>query len=313
MSFVLILDVAYEEEIVRYRFESSLGFVFEKALYLPYTQFSGTFIGQVEAPFEAAQVQCVTAEYRSRIVHYGMPDKIVVKQEKSHYKVTVTSRSYTMLLAQNEPYPRINTNVTLQSLCQRNLVCDRINYEDPTPQVGNIYVREHSTVWDAAVAYCIKASGRYPYISGCNTVMMTVGDRRNVDISGKVLLERGSEAQSGRILSDVYMKELDDDYPFEAHDTSAASMGIVRTRYYPLDMQWLYDPQVGLQHKLDISNRAAKVKSCSYLGYLGEDLMDTVTGGGMSGKRINSIRVKGSPEGVITTLKAYDDRYGQRS
>ena len=69
MSFVLILDVAYEEEIVRYRFESSLGFVFEKALYLPYTQFSGTFIGQVEAPFDAAQVQCVTAEYRSRIVH----------------------------------------------------------------------------------------------------------------------------------------------------------------------------------------------------------------------------------------------------
>lgn len=313
MGCVLILEVDRGLTTENIRLNNCLAFVYEKALYLPYAEFGGTFFGDASAPFDASQVLSVKAELNSAQLHYGMPDSIGIEQRGSFYRVKVRSRSYTMLLAQNEPYPRINTNVTLKNLCQRNLSCDRISYEDPTPTVGNIYVKEHSTVWDAAVAYCIKASGNYPYISGRNKVMMTMDDRRTVDISGRTLLEKESLAQSGRILSDVYMKELGDDYPFEAHDASAADMGIVRTRYYPLDMQWLYDPQVGLQHKLDISNRAARIKSCSYLGYMGEDLMDRVTGGGLTGKRINSLKISGSPKGIITTLKAYDDRYGQRS
>lgn len=313
MRCTLILEIRRNGSTENVRFENCLSFVYEKALYLPYAQFDGTFFGEAAAPFDASQVLSVRALLDSRELHYGMPDKVSIEQRGSFYKVRVNSRSYTMLLAQNEPYPGINTNVTLKTLCSGALDCNRISYEDPTPVVGNIYAKEHSTVWDAAVAYCIKACGNYPYISGRNTVMMTMDDRRTVDISDRTFLEKGSEAQSGRILSDVYMKELGDTYPYEAHDASAADKGIVRTRYYPLDMQWLYDPQVGLQHKLDISNRAAKVKSCTYSGYAGEDLMDRVTGGGLTGMRINSMRISGSPKGIFTTLKAYDDRYGQRS
>ncbi|MBQ8965937.1 hypothetical protein [Ruminococcus sp.] len=289
-----------------------LEMMFEKALYVPYTRFEGVFYEDGAPDFMAGQILDVRVRLDGVEIHYGMADGVRVVQEGSGFRVRVKSRGYTLLLAQNEPYPRINSNVTLKSLCQANLVCSAVSYEEDTPVVRNIYVNEGSKVWDAAVAYCIKASGRYPYIHGAGTVMMTAGAAEYIDYSGCVVTEVFTEINSSSVLSDVYMKELEDDYPFEAHDTSAAAMGIVRSRYYPLDMQWLYDPQVGLQHKLDYSNRAMRTAGFTYEGWKQEDLMDIALSGITAGKRINYIRVIGGKRGIFTTVKAYDDRYGQK-
>ena len=289
--------------------ENCLEFGYEKALYVPYTQFYGTFYAYGSPSFTAGVL-----DSKRHFIKPGLPDEVSIVRSGSGYRVRVKSRSYTLLLAQNQPYPRINSNVTLKSLCQANLTCPEISYEDPTPTVGNIYVNEGSTVWEAAVAYCIKASGNYPFISGNNIVRMTVGNSRVIDYSDELITAQTSSLSTDAVLSDVYMKELGDTYPFEAHDSSAADMGIVRARYYPLDMQWLYDPQVGLQHKLDYSNKAVRTVGVTYAGWKMEELMDKVRGGGeISGKRISRIKVTGNKRGIFTEVTAYLDRYGQRT
>ncbi|HCJ42103.1 hypothetical protein [uncultured Ruminococcus sp.] len=293
--------------------DNCLEFSFEKALYVPYNEFRGVFYEDGAPTFTAGEIIKVMVTADAVPFHEGMPDEVSVERRGSGYRVRVKSRSYTLLLAQNQPYPRINTNVTLRSLCEANLTCSEISYENPTPTVGNIYVNEGSTVWEAAVAYCIKASGNYPFIRGSNIVRMTASNAAVIDYSGENITAQTCSVATGALLSDVYMKELGDTYPFEAHDTSAADMKIVRARYYPLDMQWLYDPQVGLQHKLDYSNKAVRTVGMTYEGWKSEELMDIASGGGdISGKRINRIRTVGSKRGVFTTVTAYIDRYGQR-
>lgn len=290
-----------------------VGFTFEKALYVPYTKFSGVFYEDGRPDITAGQVVSIRAYLNGREIHYGMPDRVSIIRGSHGYRIQVSSRGYTLLLAQNEPYPRVNSNVTLKSLCRKNLDCDRISYEDPTPNVSYIYVREGSSVWEAAVAYCIKAKGNYPYIRGTNKVCLTMEDTENIVYEDCALTTAETSADSSMILSDVYMKELEDDYPFEAHDSSAADMGIVRSRYFDLDMQWLYDAQTGLQHKLDMSNRGVRTRSMTYEGWQGEDLMDRAYHPeGIPNLRINFIRITGGKRGIFTTVRAYEDRYGQR-
>lgn len=309
----LVIEMKKWGSVVQRTFEGCLGFTFEKDIYMPYTKFSGMFYEDGKADLTAGQVLSVRVFLDDREIHYGMPDKVSIVSCGYGYRIQVDSRGYTLLLLQNEPYPKVNTNVTLKSLCTKNLDCSRISYEDPTPKVNNIYVKEGSNVWEAAVAYCIKANGNYPYIRETNLVSMTMNTAKNVEYADCVITEQTSSADSSMILSDIYMKELGDDYPFEAHDRSAADMGIVRSRYYPLDMQWLYDPQAGLQHKLDYSNRSTKVFGMTYEGWKKEDLMDKIyCRGDMLGMRINHIKIVGSRKGVFTTVRAYDDRYGQR-
>ena len=307
----LVLGVRSGANTLIRTFQNCTGFSFEKALYVPFTKFSGTFTESTAPSFTAGDVVSVKVKLDGSYIHSGIPDEIEIEEEGCLSRINVRSRGYSLLLAQNQPYPRINTNVTLKSLCEANLTCSEISYEDPTPVVGNIYINEGSTVWEAAVAYCIKASGRYPFIRGLNTVRMTTGSVRTIDYTGALIVSKSTSLNSTSVLSDVYMKELGDTYPFEAHDASAAQMGIVRCRYYPLDMQWLYDAQAGLQFKLDYSNKAVRSISMTYAGWKGEDLMDHISGGDMNGKMIDRIRVVGLKDGIYTTVDAYDDRFGQ--
>ena len=313
MRCVLILGVKAGNVTQTYTYQTCTGFEFEKALYVPYTKFSGVFITETAPAFKAGQVVSVRVMLDGIDIHEGLPDEAEITNNGKRWTIKVRSRGYTLLLAQNQPYPRINTNVTLRSVCQANLVCAKISYEDPTPVVGNIYINEGSTVWEAAVAYCIKAADRYPFIKGRNTVRMTYGTTTTIDYRHEQFISQMTALNSTAVLSDVYMKELGDTYPFEAHDPSAADMGIVRCRYYPLDMQWLYDAQAGLQFKLDHSNKAVRSCGITYPGWKREELMDTAAGGGdMSGKRINYIKILGLGRGIYTTVRAYDDRFGQK-
>ncbi len=313
MHCYVTLGVKNGDRVVMKGLDECTAFVYEKALYVPYTRFSGTFYEDGEPDISAEDVVSVRAWIGSNEIHHGLADEIRIEHTGRGHSIRVYSRGYTLLLAQNQPYPRINSNVTLKTLCENNLSSPYISYEDPTPVVGNIYVNEGSTVWEAAIAYCIKASGYFPFIKGKNMVRMTAGTQRTVDYSGAVMLSQVSMLDSRYLLSDVYMKELGDTYPYEAHDPAAAEMGIVRTRYYPLDMQWLYDPQVGLQHRLDYSNKGVRKMGIKYLGWLGEDIMDKAHGADMiEGKNINYIKAEGSRKGITTTVLCYDDRYGQK-
>lgn len=285
---------------------------FIKDLYLSYTRAMGTFHSSAAADFAAEDVQKLTLYINGVQKHVGLPDEVTLRSSGTGYDISFSSRGYTLLLAQNEPYPRINSNVTLQTLIQNNLNIPEIDCEANTPNVQYIYVKENSTIWDAVWAYSIKATGNYPFIYGSNTVRVTYATNKTVDLANTVITDEGTLLNTKNLLSDVHMQDIDETYPYSAHDAQAGSYGIVRSRYYPLDNQWLYDPSVGLQARLDYSNRGVKGKFITYLGHKGEDLMDSLTNASaLSGLRVNSITITADKNGLRTRLTAYDDRYGQ--
>ena len=192
MHCYVTLGVKNGDRVVMKGLDECTAFVYEKALYVPYTRFSGTFYEDGEPDISAEDVVSVRAWIGSNEIHHGLADEIRIERTGRGHSIRVYSRGYTLLLAQNQPYPRINSNVTLKTLCENNLSSPYISYEDPTPVVGNIYVNEGSTVWEAAIAYCIKASGYFPFIKGKNMVRMTAGTQRTVDYSGAVMLSQVS-------------------------------------------------------------------------------------------------------------------------
>ncbi len=290
-----------------------LSFVYERELYMPYSSLRARFY-LMEDEIKAEQVKTVYFYCDDVLKHKGLPDSINVKPINGGCIIDIVSRGHTLLLMQNEPYPRINTNVDLKKLITDNIDDDDIRYEDPTPTQRYIYVNERSTVWDAIVAYSIKATGYYPYIRNINIVRVTIGTPASFNYQSELMTESGTELLTENLLSDVYMQDVDDQYNFSAHSAVAQAAGIVRSRYYPLDNQWLYDPAVGLGHKLNYSCRGMKVKFFTYAGYKGEELMDRAYNcGDADGMRINAVRVVGSRKGIFTTVKCYDDMYGQKT
>lgn len=293
-------------------FKTCIAFSFEKELYMPFTKASGIFWSDVSVNFGAWDVMTVQLFINGELRHSGMPDSLKLSSYAGGTRIDLSSRGYTLLLMQNEPYPEINTNVTLKSLVEENLTVPQITCEDPTPEERYIYVKEKTSVWDAVTAYSIKAVGNYPYIRGCNDICVTIGERSNFNLSSCDIIDEGTALDTSNILSDVHMIDADFELQYDAHDSSAVDIGIVRSKYYPLDQQWLYSPDVGLNAKFNYSNRGIRSSFLTYAGALGEDLMDTANNCSLDGKRISYVRVRGNKNGIFTTLKAYDDRYAQR-
>lgn len=290
-----------------------IGFSFEKELYMPFTKASGRFYTDEKMDFNAWDIMTIELYINGILRHSGMPDDLKIHPYAGGSCVDFSSRGYTLLLMQNEPYPKINTNVTLKSLVERNLTVPQIICEDPTPEERYIYVKEKSSVWDAVTAYSIKALGNYPYIRGCNNVCVKIGSRNDINLSACNIIDEGTTLDTTNILSDVHMIDTDLELQYDAHDRAAVDIGMVRSKYYPLDQQWLYSPDIGLNAKLNYSNRGIRSSFLTYCGALGEDIMDTAKYCSLDGKRISYVRVWGNKNGIFTTLKAYDDRYAQRS
>lgn len=293
--------------------ENCLSFSFEKELYMPFTKSSGRFFLPSAADFDVRNVMTVELYLDGILRHCGLPDNITIRPYAGGRIISFVSRGYTLLLMQNEPYPEINTNVTLKSLVERNMTVPQIVCEDPTPTERYIYVKEKSTVWDAVVAYSIKALGNYPYVRSTNTVCVNIGSRGVINYSSSTLIDEGRALDTSNILSDVHMIDEDLGVQYDAHDQDAEDIGIVRSKYYPLDKQWLYSPQTGLQAKLDYSNRAIKQSFFTYTGCLSEDIMDTIQGTALNGLRISCIHTWGNKNGIFTTVSSYHDRYAQRT
>lgn len=287
-----------------------VSFSFEKERYLPYTKADGRFLLKSKPLFSVWQVKKLHLWINSFRRHCGIPDTLSLVRGKEGYMLSFSSRGYSLLLSQNEPYPEINANVTLDTLISKNLSVPEISCEQNTPQVGYIYVKEKSTVWDAVTAYSIKAVGNYPYIRGENRVCITPNMGRTIDLSSEKVIEEGSAIKSTQLLSTINMADINGDYSYTRSDDTAVQLGIVRSKYYPLDYQWLYAPDDGLKAKLDYAARGVKELSMTFIGTWGEDIMDLIKCSGvLGGRRVHYLKVWGNRQGLFTQLKSYEDAY----
>lgn len=298
-----------EEKIL----DRCVSFTFDKELYMPYTKAAGKFYLADGEDISAMEIARIGLEIGGVKRHEGIPCSVQVISQPQGKMLTFLSQGYTVLLMQNEPYPKINSDMDLGNLITKNLNVPEISWEENTPQVGYIYVKEKSTVWEAVTAYSVKATGNYPYIRGTNKVCVTMCEAQTVDLSGIRVISAGTGVDTSLILSKVNMADINDEYSYTAEDSRAADYGIVREKYFPLDYQWLYSPEEGLAAKLNYLGRGVKERSVVYIGSCGEDLMDrAVNCGSLGERRINAIRIWGNSSGVFTRLKCYEDAYGTR-
>ena len=295
-----------------YILKRCVSFTVEYELYTPYSQLRASFISEKSIADKLTMINRLFLYVNGVYVHFGFTDSLTLTASGSEKILNVQSRSFTLLLGQNQPKPGINSGVDLTSLIKKNLKSTFVLTEKDTPQVNYIYVKENSTLWDAVTAYSLKANGFYPYIRG-NTICITLNLTENIRIDTN-FIERGESTDTVNMLSEIYMKDVDDNYSFHKVNSKAADYNIERVRYYPLDRQWLSDSDIGLNGKINYSNRKISSSFFSYKGYNGERLMDTLScpDSGLNGKRISRVIISAGKNQLITKIWCYNDYLSQR-
>ncbi len=282
-------------------------FYFKKDRYNNYTDASGRFVGDYDLD-GASVVYCYV---NGRNVHCGMIDQLEKKFENGCWNNYFKSRGFTALLGQNEPVPGMNYSMTLDKLGKINTSIPNVSYQSGTSTVNYIYVKEHSTIWDAITAYSMKAYSRQPFISGTNTVKVYPSSTTLRNYDGQKIVNAGTFADRRTMLSTVYMADADGSYSNTLSNQPAIDMKIIREKYYSLDKQWLSSPESGLNLKLMISNRRYSGSFFTYVGYLGEELYDLATVSNdklsLTRKNIKVIEINVKDCTVFTTLEFFDD------
>lgn len=288
-----------------------ISFRFIRERYTPYTQLVGTVIGDVEMQ----QVAVVELYYNGRLLHKGMPDSFTKRYKNGRYIISFMSRGYTMLLGQNEPEPGVIRDVNLGGIIEQNISGIAISWEVPTDQTNYIYVKEKSTIWDAICTYAYKVYHNYPYIKNHNSIYVSVpSNPTSFNYNVDTIVSQGEGLSTSGVLTKLYMKDTDGAYSFSQDNSMSTGYGIIRKKYYPLDMQWLSDPEDGLKSKLYYSNRGMRSKFIVYPGHKFENLMDRATytinsDMSFSSRYICGVEFYGNKNGVFTKITVYYDSY----
>lgn len=288
-----------------------ISFRFVRERYTPYTQCTGTFIGDVEVSL----VSSIKLYYNDRILHYGMADSIKKNYKNGRYIVSFMSRGYSMLLGQNEPKPGIRSKVNLANLMSENTHIPNVTCQAYTQQVNYIYAKEKSTIWDAICAYSYKAYHSYPYIRNTNVVYASApSEPQGFNYNTENVVSLGEGVSTSGMLSKLYMSDTEGEYTYTQESSVASDYSIVRTKYYPLDKQWLAAPEDGLKSKLNYSNKGVYSAWLVYPGHNFENLMDKADHSQlkyafMRAEYICGVEVFGNKNGVFTKISIYRDSY----
>lgn len=239
-----------------------------------------------------------------RCIHDGYLE--YARQETGARPVmSFSSKGWSNLLTQNEPVPGMNYSVDLAGLGAINAAIPNVTYEQNTTTVNYINVKEHSTIWDAIGAYAMKAYSAQPYISGTNCVSVTARTGTSFTYTADKVISKGSVCDRRSILSKAYMEDYDGQYSVSLVNPAAADTGIVREKYFAFDRQWLNSLSMGLQLRLDHSNRRSKMSFIKLLGYSGEELFDSITVGSTT-KTVGGIELtleNGRAEALYYTME----------
>ena len=291
--------------------DKCINFSLDKERYTPYTSFKGSFI----IPIYYEEIFSIKFIIDGTAVHYGSVDRAKMTFKKEFYRLDISSRSYTLALGLNQPKPQVNLDVSLSNLLSRNVTLKNITYETGTTTINYIYVLENSTLWDAVVAYALKAYNKYPYIYKTNEIRINVpsgAKSRSYDDSSIIEVYNGSTLSN--LISHIHMRDTDGNYEaYNIIDDYAVSRDIIRHKQIPLDMQWLSNTNKALTTRVNYSKRGTKYRGIKILGYSGEELFDKfVYNFGSSENQsgtIHKLNISGKNNAIYTTMYEYVDAY----
>lgn len=300
-----------EGTISTVKLDKCICFNLDKERYTPYTSFKGAFI----IPEYYEEIISIRFYIDDNNIHYGSVDMSKMTFLKGYYRLDIVSRSYTLALGLNQPKPQINSSVSLSNLLTRNVTLKNISCETGTKTINYIYVLENSTLWDAVVAYSLKAYGTYPFVYKINQVRVTVPTTAvSRTYAYSSVIEKYNGSSLSNLISHIHMRDTDGNYEtYNLTNDYAVSRDIIRHKQIPLDKQWLAAPDMALSSRVDYSKRAAKYRGMKVLGYSGEELFDKFTcqygSPTYTDSVIHRLNISGSNNVIYTTMYEYIDAY----
>ncbi len=285
-------------------------FSLDKERYTPYTTFKGSFI----IPEYYEEIISIKFLIDGNAVHYGSVDSAKMTFKTGFYRLDISSRSYTLALGLNQPKPQINSSVSLSSLLSNNVSLSNVTYETGTKTVNYIYVLENSTLWDAVVAYSLKAYNKYPYIYKTNEIRINAPTSiKSRDYNQSSIIEIYNGSTLSNLISHIHMRDTDGNYEkYNLTDNYAISRDIIRHKQIPLDRQWLADTNMALTSRINYAKRGTKYRGIKALGYSGEELFDKFKYSFNSTSNtcnIHKLNISGSNNVIYTTMYEYFDAY----
>lgn len=308
----IILSVLETENSTRKECTKCVSLSFVKERYTPYSFFRGSFI--VDESFD--EIYDVELYVNGHFIHKGLVDTIEIKKLYGYKMLTISSRGYSMALGLNELEPGMKYGVNLEALLSDGISLPNIYYQSGTKTVNYIYIKEHSSLWDAVVSTCLKSENDYPYIKNVNTVQFNKHSNPltiNLSSNDKILsISEGSDIS--KLISNIHMRDTNGTYnSFNIESQYAVERNAIRHKHCAFNDTWLSNINTGLEHGIKWGMRGCKFKSVAYHGYRGEDINDLINLSDfdvdLQNKYISRLEITANKKGISTRLFAYEDGY----
>lgn len=276
-----------------------------KERYIPYS----TFTAVAETECSNAAIVKVDFFVNGKLVHSGIMDSLSVTRSDGRSLLKITSRGFASMLAQNEIMPGTLTQMSLNKLMSQYMIIPNVTWQSSDTAVRYIYIKEHDSQWTAIICLGLTLNEEYPYIGPVNEIRLTPADDPLV-VTPNEIFEEGIRGDYSRMVSNYHMKDVNGNYTYQYSDGFAAERGIIRHKYIPFDKQYIALDDLGLQYKLNFTERGCNSRFVSYLGYSGEELRDRVVFSDGTNCEISAMEICGNAvRGVFTKLTCYFDRY----
>lgn len=282
-----------------------IGFRCRKERYTPYSSLTVTAL----ADDFILDVVEVRFEIDGKIIHNGIMDDLSVTKSGGKTVMRISSRGFSSMLAQNELAPGLLTMLSLNKLMSEKMIVPNVTWQDSSDTVRYIYVKEHDSQWSAVVSLSLTLHGDYPYIGEVNEIRLTPKEQL-MTVSPSKIFEEGSTGDYSKIVSHYHMKDVNDSYSYNYTDGFAAARGIIRHKYVAYDKQFTALDDMGLQYRLNFTERGCVSRFLRYLGYSGEELRDRVVFPDGTEAEISALDICGNAKkGTFTKISCYYDRY----
>lgn len=301
----MIFAILKTAEGMRYKVEKLFSFVSIKDRYVPYYELS--FVGL----WKLGNIRPTEVYFYSgtKLLHHGTIDKFEFFKHDGKEKISVYSRSFTAQLCLSQPMPQVLYNVTLDDIFGLLETFPNVTYTQNTIGAKYMCFKENGSIWDAICAYGIKAYNFYPYIAPQAKVCVTRPESVNTIVPSGSIIKLAHGGGDRGVLTDIYMLDLEEEYTY---NVSLDINTFKRTKYIPLDKQWLTDPNVGLNYKINYYSKARNYYKILYTGYSKENLLDKINIYGKL-REISRVKFFGTSKGVFTELTCYQDNFCENS
>lgn len=283
----------------QYSFSDILNLKIQKEYFTPYTTASVSLI----CSSASAEYSEISVYIDNHCVHYGLIDTADYCIKSSGTILSITSKSFSSLLIQNQPVPGMMYNTSLNSLMESFIDIPHVTHEDNSTVQNYVFLKDNANLWDAVVNISYKISGIYPFVRENNNIRITsVSSPSSFTYSSNMILSSGICLDYTKIISSYHMQDIDGNYDtYSLSNPAAAERNIVRHKQIALDRQYLNEPQQSMQNKLSYSMRGHCAEYIEYSGFQGEDINDSYN----TVKRIDRIIISGSSEGIKTRIYSY--------